>query len=188
MRILGRHTLQDEGSPICAEGGAMCTQTVLDGMQHDGYVFTSAHQNNVGSGNTISMFFTVADSSTPGHVHFGYEVTCESQALVQFYENPTRTANTGNATTPICVNRHHPRVSAWGSDSVYKDATINIVPATLLDIEMVGNRKQAGGLSAPLFNWFLGRGKNYCVLVTDESNGANEITIRLLWGRHVEVI
>ena len=62
MRLLGRHTERDESSPVCAEGGAMCTATLLDIIQHTGYAFSVTHQSDVGSGNVTSLFFTVANS------------------------------------------------------------------------------------------------------------------------------
>lgn len=188
MRLLGRHTERDESTPICAEGGAICTATLLDIIQHTGYAFTAIHQSDVGNGNAASLFFTVASSAAaPGHVHFGYEVVCEGEAEVAFYENPTMTANTGNAFTPICLNRANPQVSAWGSSSIYKDATINVSPATLLDIEVIGSKRSSGGIAVPIMHWSLGRGKSYCIKVANQSGAANETTIRILWGRHVEV-
>jgi hypothetical protein len=151
-------------------------------------VFQVTHQSDVGSGNVTSLLFTVAGSAiAPGHVHFDFEVDCEGEAEVAFYENVTRTANTGCATTPICINRAHPQVSAWGSSSAYKDSTINVVGATLLDVEVLGSKKASGGKAQNMFNWSLGRGKTYAIIVTNQSGAANETTIRIVWGRHVEV-
>ena len=178
----------DKTVPVCAYGGALMTQGLLDGMVHGGFAFMATNQIDLGSGNVASLTFTVAGAPTPGHVHATYKVICEAESEVAFYEGVVRTVNTGTAVTPICLNRNEPKVSAWGSDSVYKNATINIVGATLLDVEVVGSKKAEGGRSEAMFDWIVGRGKTYSIVVTDQSGQANETTIRLVWGRHVEVI
>jgi len=190
MRILGRSPDKDESTPICAEGGAIMNTSILDSVSHTGFVFKVTHQSDVGSGNTASIVFTVAQASsvpTPSHVHFSYSVHCEGEAEIAFYEDVERTANTGNAVTPICLNRSIGKVSAWGSSSVYKDATLNTSNATLLDVEVLGSKKTEGGDSPPMFNWTLCRGKTYAIIVTNQSGAANETTIKITWGRHVEV-
>jgi len=187
MKIRARHPDHGGSVPLVTspEDGAMFVTCAADYAQHTGWAFKVTHQKDVTSQNICTLSWTVPYIAEHTHVHMKYTVLCEGEAEVAFYEDVKITANTGTAKVPICANRATPKVSALAA--AYADATLNIVDATLLDVEVVGNGYQNGGRSNSLLNWTLCAGKSYALVVKNQTGQANEITIKLDCYRHTEV-
>lgn len=188
MILEGRRYSRDEANPVICAEGELQTGDAFSLMQHTGWGFTAVNQADVGSGNAINITWYVPTTNIipPGHVHFTYQVVAEAECEIAFWEDIVRTANTGNAITPVCINRANPTTSAWVGN-MFTDATINTSNSTRLDVEVIGNAKQVGGSSKSLFGWTLRRGLWYSVVVSNQSGAANETTLRFQWGRHLDI-
>ena len=169
------------------ETWAVQTVTRTHHETHEGHHFLTSDVTDFSSGHEKGYLIQNLDTSNTKVTHMAVRIQTEGEGEYTLYEGTTATF-AGNVRGGINRNR----TSTITSDVVWYTADDSIT-ATVSGDNLItehwgsattSGRSNAGGADRDENGWILDPAKNYLLFVTDESAGANQVSVILDWIEH----
>lgn len=150
---------------------------------HEGAAFTASFKADVAGGGVMDIL--IVTPNTTKYAHFTYEIECELETDILFYEAPTATA----AANPI-VAYNRDRNSATAATVVITHTPTSITEGTtIIRSSHVGSGKSYGGGERATHEFILKKNTKYLLRLTNAvSNATNQIAVKLDWYEHENVV
>jgi len=152
---------------------------------HGGSAYRAGSQETPNAAGTLSLTWTTPNNGKQMHMVFSVETANSSEVTI--YEDVSFTSN-GTAITPRNANRNS--ADASSVQTVEKDATVNVVGATILGHKHIGavgvkqNDPSFGGATEARHEWVLKEDTTYHIEVEDVSGESHDMWIGLDWYEH----
>lgn len=162
--------------PTDAVTGAMLGVDTPHSKIHSGTMYSvSISKSAMGVGATLRLKFTAPPVKK---AHLQILATTSGQALFEFHENPTMHAPPGGG-AETARNRERSIADLSTMAAILSDPAVD-VEGTILESQIIGSGKNAGGTPRGDGEWILLPTEDYDVLITSQS-AANICTITINW-------
>ena len=160
--------------------GLTCSRAVHYRVDHSNGWISSHLFTDVAS--SASVYFHIKTGSTM-NPHGNFTISTEAGVTVEFYENPTLTAD-GTGLAENCLNRQDP---ATPDTTCFHTPTVT-TDGTLLEINLIGTSNTGvtdiGDSITDRGYWVLKKNENYLIKITNTDQAAKDIAIAYVWHEH----